>query len=40
MTFEAVSAVFCSYDYGAHASEAVEKIVTDEKIITNAAFVL
>ena len=34
--FEAVSTVFCSYEYGANASAIVEKIATDEKIITNA----
>ena len=29
--FEAALAIFSSYDYGANASEAVEKIATDEK---------
>ena len=29
--FEAVLATFCCYDYGAHASEAVQKIITDQK---------
>ena len=28
--FEAVLATFCCYDYGANASEAVEKIATDQ----------
>ena len=28
--FEASLAIFCCYDYGANASEAVEKIATDE----------
>ena len=32
--FETVLAIFCSHDYGVNASEAVEKIATDEK--TNA----
>ena len=29
--FEAVLANFCCYDYGTNASEAVEKITTDQK---------
>ena len=29
--FEAVLATFCCYDYGAYASEAVQKIATDQK---------
>ena len=29
--FEDVLVILCSYDYGANASEAVEKIATDEK---------
>ena len=29
--FEAVLAIFCCYEYGINASEAVEKIATDEK---------
>ena len=29
--FEAVLANFCCYDYGANASEAVQKIATDQK---------
>ena len=29
--FEAVLATFCCYDYGANASEAFQKIVTDQK---------
>ena len=29
--FQAVLATFCCYDYGANASEAVEKIATDQK---------
>ena len=29
--FEAVLATFCCYDYGAKASEAVQKIATDQK---------
>ena len=29
--FEAVLATFCCYDYGANASEAVQKIATDQK---------
>ena len=29
--FEAVLATFCYYDYGAKASEAVQKIATDQK---------
>ena len=29
--FEAVLATFCCYDYGANASKAVQKIVTDQK---------
>ena len=29
--FEAVLDIFCSYDYGENASEAVQKITTDEK---------
>ena len=29
--FEAVLATFCSYDHGAKASEAVQKIATDQK---------
>ena len=36
MTLRGFLAIFCSYDYGANASEAVEKIATDEKIIANA----
>ena len=34
--FEVVLAAFCCYDYGANASEAIQKITTDKKIITNA----
>ena len=30
MTFEAVLATFCCYDYGAYASEAVQKIAKDQ----------
>ena len=29
--FEALLAIFCSYDDGANASEAVEKIATEKK---------
>ena len=29
--FEAVLAIFCCHGYGANASEAVEKIATDEQ---------
>ena len=29
--FEAILATFCCYDYGANASEAVQKIATDQK---------
>ena len=29
--FEDVIAIFCSYDYGANASDAVEKVSIDEK---------
>ena len=29
--FEAVLLIFCYYDYGANASQAVEKISTDKK---------
>ena len=29
--FEAVLATFCCYDYGANASEALQKIATDQK---------
>ena len=29
--FEAVLATLCCYDYGANASEAFQKIVTDQK---------
>ena len=29
--FDAVLATFCCYDYGANASEAVQKIATDQK---------
>ena len=29
--FEAVLASFCCYDYGANASEAVQKIAADQK---------
>ena len=29
--FEAVLATFCCYDYGDNASEAVQKIATDQK---------
>ena len=29
--FEAVLATFCCYGYGANASEAVQKIATDQK---------
>ena len=29
--FEAVVATFCCYDYGAKASEAVQKITADQK---------
>ena len=29
--FEAALATFCCYDYGANASEAIEKIATDQK---------
>ena len=29
--FEAVLATFCCYDHGANSSEAVQKIVTDQK---------
>ena len=29
--FKAVLATFCCYDYGAYASEAVQKIATDQK---------
>ena len=29
--FEAVSATFCCYDYGTNASEAVQKVATDQK---------
>ena len=40
MTFEAVLAFFCCYDYGANASEAVQKIATDQKGYHNAPCVL
>ena len=33
--FEAVLPFFCCYDYGANVSEAIEKIATDQTIITN-----
>ena len=33
--FEVFLAIFCSYDCSTNASETVEKIITDEKIITN-----
>ena len=29
--FEAASATFCYYDYGANAFQAVEKVATDQK---------
>ena len=29
--FEAVLATFCCFDYGANASETVQKIATDQK---------
>ena len=29
--FQAVLALFCCYDYGVNASEAVEKIAADQK---------
>ena len=29
--FEAVLVTFCCYDYGVNASEAVQKIATDQK---------
>ena len=38
--FEAVLAAFCCYDHGARASEAVQKIATDQKSIVNAPRVL
>ena len=34
--FEVVLAAFCCYDYRANTSEAIQKITTDKKIITNA----
>ena len=33
--FEAVLATFNCYDYGANASEAVQKIATDQKVYRN-----
>ena len=38
--FEAVLATFCCYDYGANASEAVQKIATDQKDYHKCSFVL
>ena len=38
--FEAISAILCCYDHGAKASEAVQKIATDQKSIANAPCVL
>ena len=38
--FEAVLAIFCCYDHGAYPSETVQKIATDQKIITNALYML
>ena len=38
--FEAVLATFCCYDYGANASEAVQKTAIDKTIIKNALRVL
>ena len=35
--FEAVLAIFCCYDYGSNASEAVEKIATAEKDYAHSA---
>ena len=32
--FEAVLATFCCYDHGAKASEAVQKIATDKKRVS------
>ena len=37
---EAVLATLCCYDYDVTASETVEKIVTDQKIIANASCML
>ena len=31
VNFDVVLAIFCSYRYGANASEAVERIAIDEK---------
>ena len=30
--FEAILTTFCCYDFGANASEAVQKIATDQKV--------
>ena len=38
--FETVLATFCCYDKGGKASEAVQKIATDQKSISNAPLVL
>ena len=38
--FEVVLVIFYCYDHGADASEVIEKIDTDEKIITNAPCLL
>ena len=38
--FETVLATFCCYDHDPNASEAIQKIATDKKIITNAPCVL
>ena len=36
--FEAVLVTFCCYDYGANASEAVQKIGTDQKDYQKCSF--
>ena len=38
--FGAVLATFCYYNYRANASEVVQKIAADQKIITKALLVL
>ena len=36
--FEAVLGTFCCYDYGANASEAVQKIIIDHKDYQKCSF--
>ena len=38
--FEAILTTFCCYDFGANTSEAVQKIATDQKVITSTTCVL